>query len=319
MTDAYNNSPLWDTYVENDLISKKKNGKLKVIGKYNDLKAYQVNYKNEWDSGYAQKRIDALLEMLPVQEARTIHIDAWFARSSPGHNEYEETEREYQKKIAQYWIDKGVDVTSEFIIDYMTGLVPYAWWFNQTTEKYLEVPAAVYCGGKINANLKGDKKSGVLFGSSIHGEDIFPAFNANATKLGWEKKLVHDFCLNSVPYFFLNQHDRISVTGKGKNRIANFSDNVEVHLAENSIWQNGKRLKEGGDLLMPISWENDAFLAFSEIGYTNKTWSIPDDWNDVTITDVLDQKNKQTKSYKVTESQIILSLEPGEAVLITRK
>ena len=50
MTDAYDDSPLWDEYVKHDLISKNADGTLKVIGEYNNRKAYQINYKNEWES-----------------------------------------------------------------------------------------------------------------------------------------------------------------------------------------------------------------------------------------------------------------------------
>lgn len=320
MTDAYDNSPLWETYVDDDLISKKKNGKLKVIGKYNDKKAYQVNYKNEWESGYAQKRIDALLEMLPVKEAGTIHLDAWFARSSPGHGESKKTEREYQRKIGQYWIDQGVDVTSEFIIDYLTGMIPYAWWFNQNLEKYLDIPATEYCGGMINKNLKGDKKLGLLFGTSMHGEDIFPALNNGNEKPGWEEKFIHDFCMNSLPYFYLNRHDRIVVQGKGNKRIAKYSKGVEVHLADSSIWQNDVLLKKGGNILLPISWKDKpAIIAFCKNGYKEATWLLPEEWknmNFLTLSSIKDYN--ETIKIQVVNNKIILSLRPGEAVLITQ-
>jgi len=65
MTDAYENSPLWQEYVDNDLISKNADGSLMIIGNYNNLKAYQINYRNEWEKGYAQMRIDKLLDLLP--------------------------------------------------------------------------------------------------------------------------------------------------------------------------------------------------------------------------------------------------------------
>ena len=128
MTDAYDDSPLWDEYVKHDLISKNADGTLKVIGEYNNRKAYQINYKNEWEAGYTQKRIDTLLSLLPeLKEAGTIHSDAWIARPSEGHNETVIKEAEYQKKAALYWKAKGMDITSEWVMDYMVGYVPYAW------------------------------------------------------------------------------------------------------------------------------------------------------------------------------------------------
>jgi hypothetical protein len=42
------------------------------------MQSYQISYAQEWKLGYAQKRIDALLRMLPeLKEAGTIHIDAF--------------------------------------------------------------------------------------------------------------------------------------------------------------------------------------------------------------------------------------------------
>lgn len=64
-------------YVDNDMISKNDDGSLIVIGNYNNKKAYQINYRNEWAKGYVQLRVDKLLELLPtLKEAGTIHIDA---------------------------------------------------------------------------------------------------------------------------------------------------------------------------------------------------------------------------------------------------
>jgi len=143
MTDAYDNSPLWKEYVDNDLISKNADGRLMVIGNYNGKKAYQINYRNEWEKGYAQMRIDKLLDLIPtLKESGTIHLDAWIARESKGHHETVETEREYQKKVCNYWKSKGIDITSEWVMDYMTGLVPHYWHFNHRSQNdYLKVPA----------------------------------------------------------------------------------------------------------------------------------------------------------------------------------
>lgn len=54
MTDAYDDSPLWNEYVEHDLISKNADGSLKVIGEYNNRKAYQINYQREWEKEFGK-------------------------------------------------------------------------------------------------------------------------------------------------------------------------------------------------------------------------------------------------------------------------
>src|SRR5262245_36053766 len=74
MLDAYQNSPLWDTYLEKDIIIKDRQG-IPIPGEvFGGLQSYQVDYAQEWKLGYAVKRIDDLLEMFPeLKDVGTIH------------------------------------------------------------------------------------------------------------------------------------------------------------------------------------------------------------------------------------------------------
>ena len=142
MLDAYQDSPLWETYLKNDIIAKDKEGKL-LKGEIDDLpgaparfenQIYYISYAREWETGFAQRRIDGLLAMLPIQKAGTIHIDAFHSlrpiphaypqdrypdqpksdtRISPFLNYPLEKEIAAQRKIFRYWREKGVDVTCE--------------------------------------------------------------------------------------------------------------------------------------------------------------------------------------------------------------
>ena len=111
-------------------------------------------------------RIDKLLALIPeLKEAGTIHSDAWIARPSEGHNETVICEALYQQKAALYWKSKGMDITSEWVMDYMIGYVPYAWHFNGFNQAdYLKYPATVYTGTGINPDIKSsDHDLGFLF------------------------------------------------------------------------------------------------------------------------------------------------------------
>ena len=170
-------------------------------------KQYQINYKNEWEAGYTQKRIDTLLSLLPeLKEAGTIHSDAWIARPSEGHNETVIKEAEYQKKAALYWKAKGMDITSEWVMDYMVGYVPYAWHFNGFVQAdYLKIPASVYTGTGINPDIKtSDHALGFLFGTSCYGEPIWKGADSRV----WEKALIQDFMLKVPQYYYLNRLHR---------------------------------------------------------------------------------------------------------------
>ena len=72
MLEAYEDSPLWDEYVKNDIIAKNVDGSLRGCEW-----GWPISYAQEWKTGYAQKRIDSLCKLLPIQLAGTIHIDAF--------------------------------------------------------------------------------------------------------------------------------------------------------------------------------------------------------------------------------------------------
>lgn len=277
MTDAYDDSPLWKEYVEKDLISKNHDGSLKVIGEYNGRKAYQINYRNEWEAGMTQWRIDRLLEALPeLREAGTIHSDAWIARDSEGHRETIVTEALYQQKAALYWRAKGIDITTEWVMDYMMGYVPLYWHFNGYTQNdYLKYPASICCGVGLNPDLKkSDFGLGFLFGESCYGEPFWGKEN-------WTKgrSIEDDFFLKFPHFYFLNHFDRLSVEGTGDSRIANYSDGVKVSLADQTITQWGRIIRKGNTFFIPALWREDrGVIAYStEAG--EKLFDTPFNWS----------------------------------------
>ena len=58
MSDAYEHSPLWETYRKEDLLIRDKNGDLLKGGVWDGGQSYLVSKKREWESGLARKRID---------------------------------------------------------------------------------------------------------------------------------------------------------------------------------------------------------------------------------------------------------------------
>jgi hypothetical protein len=294
MTDAYDNSPLWQEYVENDLISKNSDGKLKVIGEYNNIKAHQVNYRNEWEKGYTQMRIDRLLQLLPeLKVAATIHIDAWIARPSEGHNESAVTEADFQRKALRYWNMKGLDVTSEWVMDYMTGLVPLAWHFNSfVQDDYLRIPAGVYTGVGINPDIKENDELAFLFGTSSYGE---PLWKSPVTDK-WIQALTRDFMLKCPQYFYLNSLKRLGVDGEGKNRIARYSRQVSVSLADSTVRQQNRILRRKNTISFPAVWRDDAgMILYTDEPNGEYRFDIPLEWGNV----------KNTTLYRFTENRWI--------------
>ncbi len=324
MTDAYEDSPLWDTYVKNDLISKNRDKSLMVIGNYNNRKAYQINYKNEWDSGWTQRRIDSLINLVPeLKNAATIHIDAWIARESKGHYESLVTESEYQKKALHYWASRGIDVTSEWVMDYMTGLVPFAWHFNaRTQEDYLDVPANIYTGSGINPDVKySDFDLGFLFGQSMYGEPLWPTWQKNkeAAK-NWDKIFAAKFYLNCLQYFYLNELDRVSVSGTGDNRVTEFSKGVKVSLKDSIVSRHGVVLREKNDVLFPVIWkETPTLAAFSLEGTSHGIYRLFGEWGyfaKLNMYEVGIDGTKYVDKVMVKDGSVKLNLKAGQPYIL---
>lgn len=324
MLDASSESPLWEEYLEKDVIARDENGELKTY-----VWGYPISYTAEWNAGLTQRRIDELLELLPpLKEAGTIHIDAFHTvipgytdePISPYHAEKygytTEVEEETQRKIFQYFRDKGLDVTSEFIDHYrkddFIGLQPMAWHFADfSTTEYLEIPASLYCGGD---------RGNAIFGENMAAESIIKSDKENLTGF------MADFALKSVPFYFLNRFDRLTYEKSGGVETATFSDGVISWKNSDGslhITQNGIVLRDGTDVFMPALWnENDyeQIFAYSQKGYENRSWTLPEQCADMESVDIysinLTDVTVLAQNQPVTDGTITLSLGADQAVTI---
>ena len=147
--DAYENSPLWQTYVEKSLLCRNADGSLVKGQVFGGEQSYPVCHAKEWASGYLQKRIRALLDLVPeIRGTHTIHVDALFG-----------VESKYEKisiaddvaaidQMVDFWHDQGIDVTTEFLPDVeQIGKYPYFYHLNLDERLKTLCPAAVVCGG----------------------------------------------------------------------------------------------------------------------------------------------------------------------------
>jgi glycosyl hydrolase family 101 (putative endo-alpha-N-acetylgalactosaminidase) len=318
MFDAYDDSPLWTEYVEKDIIAKNLEGNL-IEGEC----GWPISYAQEFKTGMAQKRIDRLVQMIPeIKSSGTIHIDAfhsWPPLSpkgpiSPFLGFTLEEETEAQRQIFLYWAKHNIDVTSEgsgFLrITSFEGYQPMAWWYTESIKNYMKWPANYYCGGKDGNPIRAK-----LFGRSMHGEPIIQKDPQNLSGF------LEEFCLNVIPWQFLNQFERQKYTNLLVFIQVQYSDNIKSSILGKShrISQRGKLLKNSNDLCIPIHWELHSMIAYSKKGYPKKKWPIPSEWD----------KIKTFQMYEITinglvfitdipiqEKGIELSLKPKQAILL---
>jgi hypothetical protein len=282
MLDAYQSSPLWETYVKNDIIGRWENGEFMKGEIFGGEQCYYVSYTREWQTGYAQRRIDELLRMLPIQKAGTIHIDAFHTYPpanrrgpiSPWLGISPEEEAATQRKIIRYWRDRGVDVTCEgsiydLRIDPFVGLQPMAWHYTPIEG----CPPSLYCGTPMQAEQEIKKDPQNLSG------------------------LLEQFCLKVVPWYYENNE---TYPHKGKHKIREGNDTFVP-----ALWCKKKTI-----------------IAYSENGYYNKKWELPPDWKKVKAVEVSEitlTGPKKIAELPVKNNSIILSLKKGQGVIIKTK
>ncbi|WP_215222741.1 endo-alpha-N-acetylgalactosaminidase family protein [Echinicola shivajiensis] len=329
MFDAYEDSPLWQTYVENDIIAKEKDGSLRE-GEW----GYPISYAQELKTGFAQKRIDSLCTLLPLKDAGTVHIDAFhtwapIGEEGPGKHPFlmepispyldfsVEDESNAQVELFKYWASKGVDVTSEGATflrkNNFAGIQPMAWWVDWGLEDYLNWPASYYSGGVDRRDY------GKLFGTSMHGEQLVK--NDPENLLGFKEK----FCTQTLIWYFLNQLERkYYVKEEGLQSVV-FSNGVSTELenGELKLLQKEKVLVDGQDVFVPALWMSEkGIVAYSKEGYKERKWAIPKDWEGVGQLEVFEigiEGKTRLSELPVQDGLLTLSMPKDQMLLIIPK
>lgn len=313
LSDAYPCSPLWDEYVEKDLILKNRFGKLKKTGTWNGRTAYQVRFAEEYKSGCFKSRVDRLMELLPIREAGTVHVDAFFVRK--GKDTSIKEEKIYRRKMIEYFMQNGVDVTSEFIYrernnglrlhfgkSDVIGIIPAFWNLVLSQKDYLRYSSREIAGGCLNMDLQTDKDLQYLFYGNTSGEGCF------SEKGDWTKSFTESFALGSVPYFYLNRHELLGIDGRGKKRVASFSGGVKSSISGRRITENGRVIKNENTLCIPIAWRENSYFAWSKDACSEKFY-IP--FEEVEISEITQQGTAAAERRKTENGSLTVDFKAG--------
>ncbi len=329
MVDAFEGSRLWKEYIDKDIIARGENKELLPLWEIvKGNTAYHLSYTREWEMGLTKPRIDALIKMVPeLSEGHTIHVDAFMAYwepekrpLSPWHAKPENggidmyKEIETQRKIFKYWREKGFDVTGEGIFwahppgEGFVGLQPMSWWFPSDFNFQMEIPERLSARGRTHREGQGDFR----FGSSMQGEEIF------LEDLNKLPGFLTQFCTMTLPWYYLSRLDRVAFIDEAlyysQGVVAREEDGEKIIRKGDFI------LRENDNLFVPALWNDMEIIAFSNEGYTDKTWKMPEEWEAVKAVDIytinMDGVKIKEENLSVTNGRITLSLEKEEAVSI---
>ena len=124
-----------------------------------------------------------------------------------------------------------------------------------------------------------------------------------------------------MPYVYLNRYQRLSYTENPeaeyeKKYTVQFADGVVSRAEDVSITKNGIVLKQGNDVILPLTEDNKTFIAYSESGKNGK-WNVPDAAFGVAdVYEITADGNRFICKVNVCDGQIELNLAAGQAVAI---
>lgn len=295
--DAYPNSPLWHEYVRNDFICLDATGAFITRGTFNGVPMYDINIVNEWKKGYLQDRLDYLAGLVRLDKVRTMHCDAFYARESPYHGVTVEQTEVVMRKMLRYMRDRGVDVTVEFLhngqrCDPMIGLTPAVWWLDMSAAERAVLPASLIAGGQEGKFGRLWHKETFLFGDNYQGEDDFNFVDCDPSKdmaRAW-KKAKYGIATRTLPYMYFKSH-RI-VEYDADSQTVTYSGGLVADYPGRTVARNGILLRDGDDVFFPVVWNEMEIVAYSKNGYTDRSWTLPEDWKDVRTVSVCELTEK---------------------------
>ncbi|WP_297088346.1 endo-alpha-N-acetylgalactosaminidase family protein [uncultured Draconibacterium sp.] len=329
MSDAYKNSPLWDIYLKNDLIVRNPDGSIKEGMVWGGEISHFVDKVKEWDKGFAQKRIDGLLEILPfIKENGTVHIDAFGL--------VRDNEKKYKTvcNIFDYWKKNGVDVTTEYADMQLMGRIPMVWHLNLAEENRLKYPPSLICGGGSIGNMRNPEDrvythagwammpDAGCFYEEAWGASIDSDFTERQGKL---KNIVHKFCTKTLVWYFLNQYRPISHFQDLENYTVTFTGGVVSNVRKSdrhlTIKQAERLFVDGDNIFIPAPWTDGEWFAYNK-GDEAYKWAIPKEWkgvNEVNAVRITDRGRTESTVLNVVDGEILIEPTDGEALAISQK
>lgn len=332
MSDAYENSPLWQEYIDKDLIVRNEDGSLLKGGIWDGEQCYYVSKVREWKAGLTQRRIDQLLKYLPIAEAGTIHLDAFLPVPNPKYHISREDEYKAMADWCRYWISKGVDVTTEDFQPELAGLTPMAFHFNLEERDRLMYPPTVVCGGGSmwNARFGGPKTPTFPQPNRPQGGCLYEA--------AWGHSVDNDLSANAVPFFaeeFFNKtlmwlclnHSKPVKHEVNADSYKVYWENGTVSTVDNRTAQlvikhDDVTYCDGTNILVPAPWMNQpdkhelTMMAFSKEG-DERTWKLPKEYRSAksaTVRRMYPAGDTATWQVAVKNRSITLTLKPNEAI-----
>jgi len=288
MDDAYTNSPLWQTYVDNDLLCRDRKGGIWRGAVWGGEQSTPISHLKEWRKGFAQKRVLGLLELLPeVKEARTIHLDSFAGRESPFEGITFQDDIEAIRQLVDFWHDQGIDVTTEFLPDYdQVGYFPFLYHYNVDERSKILYAPDLLCGGagwnvRNEVNYYDKNWRGMMPGAGCVYEEAWGVAHVGdrTGTLGNPALYAVRLFQNTILYAYYNEGRPVKhtmdleyYTVERANGVVSRVRPVDRALA---VRDRGRTVVEDGDYFLDFTRDGARILACSEKG-CDRAFTVPE-------------------------------------------
>ena len=346
LADCYDANPSFPDFAKADAVLNGPAGKPAEIERFNDRSAYKTSYKQYLESGLFKKYWDRFCEAVPVREAGTVHLDNFCIAQNMNPYTSVEEEDEARNKMLDYIASLGIDMTTEYtyrelelradsrehpigkyyarFVDELPagdwrdapiralGRIPASWWTsNMTAQECMLIPPALYSG-----HLTDPAQAAVFYGA-MHGENLWMDHGNDPAV--WVPLFIKEFCTYQLPYFYLNRHDRLTLSGDAETGYTvTFSDGIVSRGKERAIEKDGKTLKAGNDVLLPPDADAGTLIAYSETGRSG-VWNAPDARDGVyRVTEIGLTGNRDKGTVEIKDGAVTLDVEAGQMLALTK-
>ena len=343
LADAYTQTPCFPLLVRANAVVKNAKGEATPIEVFNGRDGYKISYKGYFESGLFQKYWDRFCEVTPVREAGTVHLDNFCIAQSLNPYTSVEEEDAARNNMLDYIQSCGIDVTTEYTyrelewraestehpirkfyataVDELPtgswqdaplrtlGRIPASWWTsNMTLDDCMRIPPSLYSGHLTDPKLL------QAFYGAMHGEDIW--MKKVPLPECWTDEFLYQFCTLQLPYFYLNRLQREHAEADGDGVTVSFSGGVVSVGRTGRIMKDGRTIKDGDDVLLPLDEKNDVFIAYSKQGKTGD-WAIPDAaFENANVFEITPAGNVPCGSAEIKNGSVQLTVKPGQALVL---
>jgi hypothetical protein len=326
--DAYVDSPDWNPAI----LSRDPDGAARVwIDQKDpdmegsvDHRVFHINHTKDVESGNVFKRLDAFLELIPVEH--TVHLDAFRnTNASWDGSEYIGPLEELicgMKPILAYFKARGIDVSTEGqngmpIED--SGIFSAYWHYSPS----LLYHGKIVGGGSFDMNATTWGK-----GTSIDADILYRGeptkldgneFKSNDFEMSWTR-IVDMIYLGSMLYLFYLQREMVELREDDHTVFIRYADGVNVRIdkiADQLNVQWGElNIADDDNRCIPL---DDRIYLYSRNG-TDRDWRLPEDWLNAEIAAFRLTKDggREATAYTLGENSIRLRLDPHIPVIIEK-